>query len=83
MLSKTGSPTKLVDHNNEEDSAFIPAADPADIPIIDRIAERRRLEKAKELGLNVHGNLRPDTSIARLARTVNASANRPHLSSRY
>ena len=32
-------------HNDEEDSAFVPAAEPADSPIIDMIAERRRLAK--------------------------------------
>src|SRR5882724_5526313 len=65
-------------HHDEEDSAFVPAAEPADSPIIDTIAQRHQLAKAKELGLNVHGHLRPDTSIARLGRTVKGpSANRP------
>jgi hypothetical protein len=56
-------------HHDEEDSAFVPAAEPADSPIIDKIAERAG-SKPKELGLNVHGYLRPDTSMARLGRTV-------------
>ncbi|HLM98523.1 MAG TPA: hypothetical protein VK335_04540 [Bryobacteraceae bacterium] len=67
----SGSLTKLADHNDEEDSAFVPAAEPAHLPIIDTIAERHRLAKPKELGLNVHGNSRPNTSMARLERTVN------------
>src|SRR5713101_5170194 len=60
-------------HNDEEDSAFVPAAEPADSPIIDTIAQRHRLAKAKELGLNVHNYLRPHTSMARLGRTVNSA----------
>src|SRR5882672_2652907 len=48
-------------HHDEKDAAFVPAAEPADSPIIDTIAERHRLAKAKELGLNVHGHLRPHT----------------------
>ena len=60
-------------HHDEEDSAFVPATEPADSPITDTIAQRYRLAKAKELGLNVHGYLRPDTSIARLGRIVNSS----------
>ena len=73
-VTVSGSPTKLVDHNDEEDSAFIPAAEPADPPIIDTIAERHRLAKPKELGLNVHDNSRPNTSIALLRRTVNLAS---------
>jgi len=74
----SGSPAKLADHNDEEDSAFVPAAEPAHLPIVHTIAERQRLPKPKELGLNVHGNSRPNTFMARLGRTVNrASANRP------
>ena len=42
-------------HNDEEDSAFVPAAEPANAPVIDTIAQRYRLAKPKELGLNVHG----------------------------
>jgi hypothetical protein len=57
-------------HHDEEDSAFVPAAEPADPPIIDTIAQRHRLAKPKELCLNVHGS-RPNTSMARLGRTVN------------
>jgi hypothetical protein len=60
-------------HNDEEDSAFVPAAEPAHSPIIDTIAERHRLAKPKEFGLNVHGYSRPDTSMARLGRTVNSA----------
>jgi hypothetical protein len=71
MLS--GSPTNLADHDNEEDSAFVPAAEPADSPIIDTVAQRQRLAKPKELGLNVHGYSRPHTSMARLGRTVNSA----------
>jgi len=73
----SGSPTNLADHDNEEDSAFVPAAEPADSPIIDTIAERHRLAKAKEFGLNVHGHLRPHTLMARLARTVKAAVGEP------
>jgi len=51
-------------HDHEEDSAPIAAAEPADPPIIDTIAERHRLAKPKELGLNVHANSRPNTSMA-------------------
>lgn len=58
-------------HHDEEDSAFVPAAEPTYSPIIDTIAERHRLAKPKELGLNVHGSL-PHTSMARLVRTVNS-----------
>ena len=50
-------------HHDEEDSAFVPAADPAHPPIINRLA------KPKELGLNVH----PHTSKAPLGRTVNSA----------
>jgi len=65
-------------HHDEEDSAFVPAAQPAHPPIIDTIAERHRLGKPKELGPNVHGSSRPHTSIARMGRTVKGpSANRP------
>jgi hypothetical protein len=63
-------PVFFLHHHDEKDAAFVPAAEPADSPIIDTIAERHRLAKAKELGLNVHG-LRPHTSIARLWETVN------------
>ena len=56
-------------HHDEEDSAFVPAAEPAHSPIIDMIAQRRRLAKPKELGLNVHGAL-PHASMARLGRTA-------------
>jgi hypothetical protein len=55
-------------HHDEDDSAPVPAAEPAHLPIIDMIAKRDRLAKAKELGLNVHGHSRPHTSIARLGR---------------
>src|SRR6266852_2196480 len=55
-------------HDNEEDSAFVPAAEPGDPPIIDTIAERHRLAKPKELGLNVHGHSRPHTSMASMRR---------------
>jgi len=58
-------------HHDEEDSAFVPAAEPADPPIIDTIAQQHRLAKPKELCLNVHGYSRPHTSMARLGRTVN------------
>ena len=44
-------------HHDEKDSAFVPAADPGDPPIIDTIAERHRPAKPKELGLNVHGSV--------------------------
>ena len=54
---------------HEEDSAFVPAAEPADPPIIDTIAQRHPLAKPKEFGSNAHGSC-PDTSIARLGRTV-------------
>jgi hypothetical protein len=57
-------------HHDEEDSASVPTAEPRDPPIIDTIAERHRLAKPKELCLNVHGHLRPHTSMARQARTV-------------
>jgi hypothetical protein len=43
-------------HDDEEDSAFVAAAEPAHSPIIDLIAKRHRLAKPKELGLNVHGS---------------------------
>jgi len=33
-------------HKDKEDSAFVPAAEPADSPIIDTIAQRHRLAKA-------------------------------------
>jgi hypothetical protein len=46
-------------------------AEPADPPIINVITQRHRLAKPKELGLNVHGNSRPNTSMARLGRQVN------------
>jgi hypothetical protein len=76
-VTVSGSPMKLADHDDEEDPAFVPSAEPADPPIIDMIAERHRLAKPKELGLNVHDNSRPNTSIALLRRTVNvASAHR-------
>src|SRR5260370_41430879 len=42
-------------HHDEEDSAFVPATEPADSPIIDTIAQRDRLAKPKEICLNVHG----------------------------
>jgi len=58
-------------HHDEEHAAFVPAADPAHSPIIDAIAQRHRPAKPKELCLNVHGNSRPHTSIARMTRTVN------------
>ena len=78
VASVSGSPTKLAEHDDEEDSPFVPAPEPADPPIIDTIAERHRLAKPKELGLNVHGNSRPNTSMAPLVRTVNPpSVNRP------
>ena len=64
-------------HHDEEDSAFVPAAEPADSTIIDTIAERRRRAKPKELGLNVHGHLRPYTLMARPARTVKAAVGEP------
>ena len=64
-------------HHDEEDSAFVPAAEPRDPPIIDTIAERHRLAKPKELGLNVYGHLRPHTLMARLARTVKAAVGEP------
>jgi hypothetical protein len=35
----SGSPTKLAYHDNEEDSAPIQAAEPANLPIVDAIAE--------------------------------------------
>ena len=57
-------------HHDEEDSAFVPAPEPAYSPIINVIAKRNRLAKPKELCLNVHGSL-PHTSMARLGRTVN------------
>jgi hypothetical protein len=62
---------RLADHDDEEYSAFIPSADPANPPIVDTIAQRHRLAKPKKLGLNVHGHSRPETSIALLVRTVN------------
>jgi hypothetical protein len=57
-------------HNDEEDAAFVSAAEPAHSPIPDKIAKSHRLAKPKELCLNVHG-LRPHTPMARLERTVN------------
>jgi len=63
----SGTPAKLADHNDEGDSAFVPAAEPAHLPIIDTIAERYRVPKPKELGLNVHGDSRPNTSMAPVA----------------
>ena len=78
MTMVSWSQTNLADHNDEEDSAFVPSSEPADPPIIDMIAERHRLAKPKELGLNVHGNSRPNTSMALLGRTVDrVSTNRP------
>jgi hypothetical protein len=71
MTVVSWSPTKLACHNDEEDPAPVPAAEPADLPIIDTIAQGHRLAKPKELGLNVHGNSRPNTSMARLGRRVN------------
>ena len=58
-------------HHDEEDPALVPPAEPAHSPIIDAIAQRRRPAKPKELCLNVHGDSRPHTSIARMTRTVN------------
>ena len=63
---------RALHHNDEEDSAFVPAAEPAHPPIIDTVAKRHRLAKSKELGLKVHGS-RPHTSMARLGRTVNSA----------
>jgi len=51
-------------HHDEEDAAFVPAADPRDSPIIDTIAQGNRPAKPKELGLNLHGSVRPHTSMA-------------------
>jgi hypothetical protein len=45
-----------------------PIHQPAHAPIIDTIAEPHRLVKPKELGLNVHGDSRPNTSMARLRK---------------
>jgi len=69
MTMVSWSPTNLADHNDEEDSAFVPSAEPADPPIINVITQRHPLAKPKELRLNVHGNSRPNTSMARLVRT--------------
>ena len=68
----------MADHSDEEDSAFVLAPKPADPPITDGIAERLQLAKPKELGLNRHGNSRPNRFVARLGTTGNApSASRP------
>jgi hypothetical protein len=67
----TVSGRKLADHDHEEHSAFVPSADPGNLPIVDTIAQRHRLAKPKELGPNVHGNSHPNTSMAPLRRTVN------------
>jgi hypothetical protein len=61
-------------HPNEEDAAFVPTAEPASPPNINTIAKRHRLAKPMGLCLNVHGYLRPDTSMARLGRTVNSDS---------
>jgi len=74
----SGNPTNLADHNDKEDPAFIPAAEPTHLPVFNTIAERNSLAKPKKLGLNVHGNSRPNTSMALLGRTVDrVSTNRP------
>jgi hypothetical protein len=54
-------------HHDEEDAAFVPAAEPAHSPIINMIAQRHRRAKPKEPCLNVHG-LRPHTSMASMRR---------------
>jgi hypothetical protein len=56
-------------HNDEEDAAFVPAAEPADPPIINMIAQGHRLAKSTELGLNVHVQTH---AWLRRAGTVNA-----------
>jgi hypothetical protein len=38
-------PVFFLHHHDEKDAAFVPAAEPADSPIIDTIAERQRLAK--------------------------------------
>ena len=60
-------------HHDEEDTASVPSAHPAYASIINIIAERHRFAKPKELGLIVHGNSRPDTSMALLPITVNSA----------
>src|SRR5437870_881465 len=57
-------PAFSLHHHDDEDSAFVPTAEPAHSPIIDAIAHCHRLTKPKELGLNVHGCSSPHTSMA-------------------
>jgi hypothetical protein len=53
-VSVSGSPTKLADHNDEEHSAFVPAAEPARAPAIDKILQGHGPSKPKALSLNSH-----------------------------
>src|SRR5580700_3910247 len=61
----SGCLTKLADH--DESGCLL---EPTDPPIIDAIGQGGRLAKPKELGLNVHGNSRPNTSMGSVAGTV-------------
>ena len=57
-----------LDHHDEENSAFVPTANPAHTPAIDPIPDGGWLEEAQELGLNIHS----DPSMALLGGTVKA-----------
>ena len=64
----------LFRHHYEQDSAFVPTADPANAPAIDSIAQRDGLEEPQELGLNFHS----DPSITLLGWTVKDECRQPH-----
>ena len=57
-----------LDHDDEQDPALVPTADPANAPAIDAIADGSRPEEPQELGLDLH----TDLSMALLDRTVKA-----------
>ncbi len=62
-----------LDHHDEEDSALIPATEPADPPAIDTIPNRSRRAKPKKPCLNWHISACPDTCMALSSGTVNGA----------
>ena len=62
-----------LDHNDEEHSAFVPAAEPADLPIIDTIAQRPPARKTEGTwferawllaSTHIHGSVIKDSQAA-------------------